>query len=260
MSGGSYDGGFSPPGGNPYQAPLAQGGVPGGFSATEPIRFAWRAVTSDFGGVAVPLIVGYVVVGVPGMIMSSLQQVMQRTLTESGASEGTLLAVSFGFTPVSMLVNSAVQGFMMGGITRFALEVARGRRAELATIFSGRQTFVPMFLAALLYAVCVYVGSLLCIVPGVVVALGWWLYPVLVVDRNERALDALRESWRITEGHKIRIFVFFLLMVLVGIAGCLAFCVGLFVVGAMASLSMVFIYLRLTGEEPAAPHERAAAE
>lgn len=41
---------------------------------------------------------------------------------------------------------------------------------------------------------------MLCLVPGIILALGWSFAVPLVVDRDLAPIDALKESWRITTG------------------------------------------------------------
>lgn len=44
------------------------------------------------------------------------------------------------------------------------------------------------------------IGMMLCLVPGIILALGWSFAVPLVVDRDLAPIDALKESWRITTG------------------------------------------------------------
>ena len=68
------------------------------------------------------------------------------------------------------------------------------------------------------------------------------------MDRNLGPIDALEESWRLTDGHKGNIFVFRLLVVALFCAGLCACCVGILLVMPLVHIGTMYIYLRLSGQ------------
>ena len=77
-----------------------------------------------------------------------------------------------------------------------------------------------MFVARSICAsIVVVLGSILCLVPGIIVGLGISQYSYLVVDQGLGGVDALKKSWEMTNGHKMNLFLFGLLAFLVVIAG-----------------------------------------
>lgn len=246
-------GGFTPPpapGG--YPGPGAPGGgPPGAWSATEALGYAWSAITKDFANVALPLIAGFFVMGIPSGIVSGIRGGIVGAMASSGSVDmSTIQIINFGSIPIILLINALAQGFMLGGIMSFAIKAARGQKPQFGEIFQGGRFFGPMMVASLLQILGVYFGTFLCIVPGVLLALGWMLYPIMVVERGAGGVDALKQSWQMTTGQKMNLFILALLLFVATIVGLLACCVGALVVGPLWALSIAFVYMRLTGEEP----------
>jgi uncharacterized membrane protein len=99
-------------------------------------------------------------------------------------------------------------------------------------------------------------GLLLLIVPGIIVGIGFSMALPLIVDRNLGPIDALTESWKLTEGNRVNIFIFGLIAFGLAIAGMCACGLGLLLVAPVGWIAYLYIYLRLTGQ-PVAPAGRA---
>jgi uncharacterized membrane protein len=209
-------------------------------------------ISKDIGGVALPLAVGVFVMLLPSLVIGWGTGFTIGILQTTGALDAqTGLLINYGSQPIIAVISFACQGFMLGGIMSFALRVARGEKPDFGVVFSGGGTFVPMFGAAICYGLGSAIGFALCIVPGVIFALGGALYQQLVVDRRLGPIDAISESFRLTSGHRGTLFVYFFLMFCVSVLGVLACCVGSLLIAApMHAVGMAYIYLKLTGEQP----------
>jgi uncharacterized membrane protein len=160
-----------------------------------------------------------------------------------------LAAIGLAVYGASSLVGLAISIWMQMGITRYAIKLARRQPAGFEDIFAG-DPFWSFLGAGILVGLGVFGGMLLCIVPGIILALGWFFNAQLVVDRRMGALDAISESWRLTKGHKGDLFLFALLSIGVVLLGELACCVGVLVAIPVVTTAIAYIYLKLTGEEP----------
>jgi uncharacterized membrane protein len=140
---------------------------------------------------------------------------------------------------------------MAGGLTLFAIKVAGGGSYEFSDIFKGGPFFLSILFANILMAFSVMFGLLLLIVPGVVLGLGFSLTIPLIVDREMSTLDAMKESWRLTTGQKLPLFLWGLLAIGLLLLGLLACCVGVIVVGPLLQVAFAFIYLRISGQRTA---------
>ncbi|MFB6205911.1 MAG: hypothetical protein ABEJ05_05210 [Haloglomus sp.] len=72
------------------------------------------------------------------------------------------------------------------------------------------------FVANSLAAVAVFVGFVLFIIPGVFLAVAFYLVRAVVAVENTGVVPALRRSWRLVAGHRIRVLLVLLVVVLVG--------------------------------------------
>lgn len=250
--GGPPPGGFGqqppagPPGGYAGPAPgTAFGGGGGGPGMPQPwgvwdsIAFAWDRAKADLGTVMGALIVG-------GLISNALQsvgQVISNIDQNDQAIQGIVLVLN--------LLNVIVSTFMTGGMTLFAIKVARGDPYEFGDIFKGGPFFLSILGANILMGLGILFGMVLLIVPGVILGLGWAMTIPLIVDRQTGVLDGMKESWGLMEGHKLSLFLWGLLAALLMIVGLLACCVGAFVVGPIVQIAFAYIYLRISGQRTA---------
>jgi hypothetical protein len=117
------------------------------------------------------------------------------------------------YGPVSALVVSVLNILLSAVLTYGVVMELRGARASLvACIAVGLRRFIPALGVALLTMLAVAGGTLLLIVPGVIV--GCMLYvavPASIVEKPG-VLGALRRSRELTDGRKVDIFALTLLV------------------------------------------------
>jgi len=101
---------------------------------------------------------------------------------------------------------------------------------------------------SILVGVIVIVGFILLIVPGIIWALRYLFVPYLVMERKLAPFEALKESARITYGHKWQLLGLLCLIVLINILGAILLLVGLLVSIPVSSLAMVHAYRTLSGQ------------
>ena len=101
------------------------------------------------------------------------------------------------------------------------------------------------FLAYLLVAVTVIVGLFLLIVPGIIFAIMLSFYPYIIIERSMGPIDALKESMRITKGHRLDLFVLMLACIGVALLGFVCLLIGLLVALPVIMLAMVHAYRTL---------------
>ena len=166
-----------------------------------------------------------------------------------------------------------------------AAELAKGKVINPLFIFDAkyRKNMGEFFILFALMSGGISAGFAFGIIPGIVIAIAWDLAIVLFVDKELSALDALRESNRLTYGNKWRIFgitFLFGLAVIVAIAiinvifgigevhwleaigdiiiVAIALCVVPVACGIDASIYKQLSSGEILGEEPAAPAPAAA--
>lgn len=87
-------------------------------------------------------------------------------------------------------------------------EMAKGNMVNPLFIFDGkyRKNMGEFFILMSLMMGAIGVGFMFMGIPGMVISVAWSFATVLFVDKDMSALDALRESNRLTYGNKWRIF------------------------------------------------------
>ena len=108
-------------------------------------------------------------------------------------------------------------------------EMAKGSVINPLFIFKGeyRRNMGEFFILMSLMIGAISVGFMFMFVPGIVIAYAWYIAVILFVDKDRNALEALRESNKLTYGNKARIF---------GIEIVLSLAIGI----AMAIVSFIF--------------------
>jgi uncharacterized membrane protein len=204
----------------------------------------------NFAGVSLPLAVAFFVALLPGALINIGYSLMASVVAEY-VDPSFLGLLGSLVSATGSLVGLVVGSYLAGGIASFALKVARGQPVAFGDVFAGGPYFGRMFVAAFCGAIAVIIGSILCLVPGIIVGLGISQYSYLVVDQGLGGIDALKKSWEITNGHKLNLFLFGLLAFLVVIAGYIACLIGA-LLGSLPILTIAaaYIYLRIKGEQP----------
>ena len=134
----------------------------------------------------------------------------------------------------------------------FFLKTARGQPAGIGDIFNGGPYFITTVAAGILFALASGVGYLLCVIPGVIIALMFSQYFYLIIDRNVGIIESLSLSAQITRGNKATIFAVLLVATLVGVLVILFTClIGTLAVGPYWALLMAVVYLAITGQPTA---------
>lgn len=104
------------------------------------------------------------------------------------------------------------------------------------------QQYLPYLGATILTGIAVVIGLILLIVPGIIVAMMLLFVKFIVVDRGMGPIDALKESARITKGHRLTLFLFVLAIAVINIIGAILLLVPLLVTIPVSSLAMVYAY------------------
>lgn len=119
-------------------------------------------------------------------------------------------------------------------------ELAKGKVINPLFIFDGkyRKNMGEFFILMALMTGAISVGLGFGFIPGIVIAIAWDFAIVLFVDKDMSALDALRESNRLTYGHKARIFCITALVIICLCVLC-SIILGLFGIGEIGWLEAI---------------------
>lgn len=100
-----------------------------------------------------------------------------------------------------------ISGPMELGFAIFSLNIARQNNPQFSNLFDGFQSFGNVLLSYILILIATLAGLVVLIVPGIIIALGLSMtYFILAEDRSLTATEALKKSWEMMEGQKMRLF------------------------------------------------------
>lgn len=151
--------------------------------------------------------------------------------------EETNAALSLGINAANLLISIFIGNVLEVGAARIALKAYRGESFEFAELFYGfnSQRYLPYVGAMALRGLAVGAGTIFCVVPGIIIALGLAMVPFILAENSNEygvfvtAGDTLSQSWNMMKGKKAEYFIFvlsfigwFLLSVITaGLAGIL---------------------------------------
>jgi uncharacterized membrane protein len=128
------------------------------------------------------------------------------------------------------------------GVAYAYLKAARDEPVEVKDMFEAFRNYWNAVLASLLVGVIVFAGFLLLIVPGIIFACKLAFTPYLVVDRKMAVIEAIKGSWRMTDGYSWKVFLIGLLAIPICIAGWICFVVGIIVAIMWVTLALATLY------------------
>lgn len=101
---------------------------------------------------------------------------------------------------------------------------------------------------SILSFIAIMLGFILLIVPGIIVAIALSFAGILVVEGGMGPVAALKESARLTKGHRMELFKLALASLGVNILGLLALGVGLLVTVPTTMISFIHAYRAIAGK------------
>jgi len=160
---------------------------------------------------------------------------------------GWLVAVGLAVVPVLGWIVGFV---MLGGLDYVFLRRIRGEAVQLGDVFVGfNEAFLHLAMAGLVKSVLTSLGFLLCIVPGIYLAVGYLFALPLVIDKKMEFWPAMEVSRRVVHHHWWSIFALAIVVSLIVVAGFLACGVGALVAIPIASAALMYVYEDLFGAE-----------
>jgi uncharacterized membrane protein len=200
------------------------------FSVQESIKFGWETFKKY------PAFLIGVVLAV--FIISWVFSTLTNNLSNNG-TEPNLISLLVNI--VGMIVNMIVSM----GMAKIAITLARGGKPAWDDLYNQYPKIVNYFIASFLFGLMVIAGLILLIVPGIYLALKFHLFSYLIVDKNLGAIDALKESAKITKGSMWNLLIFWIVTMIVVIIGAILFLVGLLVAVPVVLVAGGYVYNKL---------------
>jgi uncharacterized membrane protein len=173
------------------------------------------------------------------------------TLVTGDLANYVVLTLIFGV--LNLIVPIILQGPMMVGFHIYTMKRMLGRQAEFGDIFKGFNYFVPALVAFLAISVFTFFGSLLCVIPGLIVAAMYKFTYLFILDKQLEFWPAMQASHNVVKQDYFGFTMFLLLAVLVNLLGVLCCVVGLLVTIPMTFAAITVAYQELVGFDPLTP-------
>jgi uncharacterized membrane protein len=229
------------------------GGGSVNIDGMEAATFGWNRVMKDPVIIVAGSFIGLLCMSLTGTLLGFTSSIFQIAAIDMQRSDPEIyLGVIYGIKFVAQVINFLVASLFAGGYVRFMLNIARGNAYSISDIFSETKLFGRMLVARFLVGLVVGVGMMLCFVPGIVLALGLSQTNYLVVDKGMEPIEAMKESWRLTEGQRVNLLLYGFIGFGIALVGLLACCVGLFVATPVLAIGSAYLHLRLTRQPTAA--------
>lgn len=131
-----------------------------------------------------------------------------------------LMLVSF---LASVLISIPI-GF---GLRNIYLKTIQGKSSEISNLFDGFNNYFNLVVGVFLGGILSIIGLIFFVIPGLIVMCKLSFLPYLLIDRKMQAIEAIKESWFMTNGHTGQLFLMLILGVLISILGLLLLIVGI---------------------------------
>ncbi|MDR0976674.1 MAG: DUF975 family protein [Prevotellaceae bacterium] len=97
---------------------------------------------------------------------------------------------------------------MVYGYNLTFLNVKRGTKIKVGTLFEGFKEYGRIWCTLMLNLIYVWIGTMLCFIPGIYVAYATALTPFILKDYPQMKYHrAIMMSWKMMKGHKWKLFV-----------------------------------------------------
>jgi len=200
------------------------------FSGSACIRFGWETFKKrPWFFIGVFLVVG---------ILSSGGRFQLNDTNYGAATIALFIMAGIAFGVISILAKM--------GATQLALKAHDNAESATFGDLWAPHPFWKFVGASFVVAIIVGVGLILLIVPGIIWSLRYLFVPYLIMERKLSPFEALKESARITYGHKWQLLGLLGLTMLINILGAILLLVGLLVSIPVSALAMVHAYRTLS--------------
>lgn len=184
----------------------------------ESLSHAWKQMWSQM-GILLMLAILFGVISIPNIGMSWNLELD----TMDSMLPFFLLPVFIGSTLYSLFILQPVSY----GYQYSTMKAAREERVEAGDLLEGFRNYGNVILSSILVSLLTIVGFIFLIVPGIIVACKLAFVPLLVVDKRMSAMEAIKTSWDMTNGHAFTVFALGFVSIFIVLGGMLFLIVGM---------------------------------
>lgn len=163
---------------------------------------------------------------------------------------GLCMLMSLIMIVLSGCIPFILKGALTAGFQIVFMRKLMGKSIDFGDLFKGFHFFVPALVASLLIAIFVFAGTLLCIIPGLIVAAALMFTYLFIVDKKMDFWPAIQSSHNVVKGDYFGFTIFFLAAVLLNIVGVICCLVGVLATLPILFAATTVAYKEIVGFEP----------
>ena len=130
------------------------------------------------------------------------------------------------------------------GMVRFSLSCIRNQSVTISDIFRGFDLFGPSLAWAFVHTLLVFLGFLLCILPGIYLSIAWVFSLMILADKKYGFWESMEISRQVITANWGWMFLLLLISGLIAALGILGCFIGVFITAPFSALMLAAAYTR----------------
>lgn len=221
------------------------------FSISKCVGGAWDLTTKHW----IMCVVYLVILVLTSLISGSTSSANMLNNYENMTPEELMKAYAAMFNGsfyIRGIFAGTVQYVLYAGFYKMALNGYNGLPVNTTAYKLPVMTYVKFTVGILVYSILAGVGTLLCVIPGIIVAIRFLFVPFILLEEPETEfIDAFKKSWEMTAGRFWSLLWLLILILLINIVGFACCCVGFIFTMVMTVFMEVIAYYQLKDGQPA---------
>lgn len=235
--------GAYPPPGQPAYAGAAA------FSVGDAIGFGWKKFWANPGPWILAALIFLVINAIFSWISGGFDNFTDYR-TDGFSDTNMAEALGLSFVSVLLTIVGVIISYLIAAFySRGALDETQGRKPDVSAFFRIANVG-NVLLAAFLVAVMTIIGTILCILPGIAVAIFSAFVYYFTLDKEQDAITAIKSSWSLVAKNFGSVLLLLLALFGINILGFLVCFVGLLVTIPLSYIAVAYAYRRLVDEQP----------
>ena len=193
-----------------------------------------------------------------GLLAGSVAFIILTEMFFAGVRDGLDINGPVIYPSVAYVVEVLATSLLMLGYVSMLFRLYDGGEAKFTDLFSRAHRLGTYLLATVLFLVLIMVGSVLLIVPGLVILVMGTFYREALVDRQLGPWESIRVSMTITRGHRWAVAGFLLMTTMLNLVGLFLGGIGLVLTVPVCMTASIHLYRFLFRER--LPEEIEVAE
>ena len=203
------------------------------FSKSEAIKFGWNTTKKNF-----PFLLKvYLISGVISVLGNTTYYKVK--LNEFDFVTSFLIQIVFW-------ILTTIIGM---GLIKIALRFTDDQKPDISDLYRQYPLFFKFFAGELLSAIATFLGFILFIIPGIIIFIRLYFVNLLIIDERFGPIQAIKKSWRMTQGQFWNLFLFGLVLLGLNILGALALLIGLLWTIPTTSIAAAYVYRKLSASQ-----------